>query len=160
MSEAPAFGRKPPRAAMLRLVSAGSGASDREARSRITLPLGAKLVSDAHDADDADAVVVALGPADVADAASVARALPDPDELPAGTLLFVLPHVASAPSLTGRFLAAMGRGPTASRAVRATALVARGYVRVAAGVDRETRSDLVWGYVAGEAGDPAKTRDA
>jgi hypothetical protein len=143
VSEAPAFGRKPPRAGMLCLVRAGSGALDKEARSRIALPLGAKLVDDA---EDADAVAVALGPADVGDASSMARVLPDPDELPAGTLLFVLPHVASAPSLAGRFLAAMGRGPIASRAVRATALVARGYVRVAAGVDRETRSDLVWGY--------------
>ena len=149
MSEAPAFGKKPPRVSMLRLVGpAVSGASGKEARSRITLPLGAKLVDDTD--ADTDAVAVVLGPADVGDAASVARALPDPDELPAGTLLLVLPHVASAPSLTGRFLAAMGRGPTASRAVRATALVARGYVRVAAGVDRETRSDLVWGYTSGE----------
>ena len=141
MSEAAAFGLAPPRASRLRLV--GAAVSGKDARSRITLPLGAKLVDDA---DDADALAVALGPADIGDAASVARALPDPDELPAGTLLLVLPHVASTPSLAGRFLAAMGRGPTASRAVRATALVARGYVRVAAGVDRETRSDLVWGY--------------
>jgi len=135
--------------AALRLVGpplVGPGAEN--ARSRITLPLGAKLSA------DAPAYAVALGPADVADAATVARALPDPGELPAGTLLLVLPNVVGAPSLTGRFLAAMGRGPTASRALRATALVARGYVRVAAGVDRETRSDLVWGYSVGE---PAAT---
>ena len=65
---------------------------------------------------------------------------------PEGTLLFVLPQIIDPPSLASRFLAALGRGRTVSRALRATALVARGYVGVAAGVDRETRSDLVWGF--------------
>ena len=90
--------------------------------------------------------MVALGPADVASATTVARALPDPDELPNGTLLVLVPHVLVPLSLASRFLAALGRGRTVSRALRSTALVARGYVRVAAGVDRESRSDLVWGY--------------
>lgn len=134
MTDAQLAGAKPPRVGTVRLV----GAVD--AASRIALPLGAKPSADAA------AYAVALGPADAVDVASVARALPDPDALPARTLLFVLPNVVGAPSLTGRFLAAVGRGPTASRAIRASALVARGYVGVAAGVDRETRSDLVWGY--------------
>jgi hypothetical protein len=142
VSDASPAGASPPRVNSLRLVGpgvAGSG-SESAARARITLPLGAKLAADAL------AYAVALGPGDVTDVATVTRALPDPDSLPPGTLLLVLPAVVGAPSLTGRLLAAMGRGPTASRALRATALVARGYVRVAAGVDRETRSDLVWGY--------------
>ena len=141
MSEAPPAGASPPRVNSLRLVGpAVAGAGGESARGRVTVPLGAKL------AVDAPVYAVALGPGDVTDVATVARALPDPDGLPPGTLLLILPGVVGAPSLTGRFLAAMGRGPTASRALRATALVARGYVRVAAGVDRETRSDLVWGY--------------
>jgi hypothetical protein len=141
VSEAAAAGAIPPRVSALRLVGRPLVGPDAEyARSRITLPLGAKLDA------DAPAYAVALAPADVTDVATVARALPNPDELAAGTLLLVLPNVVGAPSLAGRFLAAMGRGPTASRALRATALVARGYIHVAAGVDRETRSDLVWGY--------------
>jgi hypothetical protein len=142
VSEAPPAGASPPRVNALRLVGpavTGSGALS-ATRARVTLPLGAKLSA------DAPAYAVALGPSDATDVATVARALPDPDGLPPGTLLIVLPSIVGAPSLTGRFLAAMGRGPTASRALRATALVAHGYVRVAAGVDRETRSDLVWGY--------------
>jgi hypothetical protein len=142
VSAAPPAGAPPPRVNALRLVGPAAAGSDaqRAARASITLPLGAKLDA------DAPAYAVALGPGDVIDVATVARALPDPDGLPPGTLLLVLPGVVGAPSFTGRFLAAMGRGPTASRALRATALVARGYVDVAAGVDRETRSDLVWGY--------------
>jgi hypothetical protein len=145
VTEAELSGATPPRVSKLRLV--GPAAENAQARSRLTLPLGATLDAEAA------AYAVALGPADVVDVATVARALPDPDALPAGTLLLVLPSVVGAPSLAGRFLAAMGRGPTASRALRATALVARGYVRVAAGVDRETRSDLVWGYTVSERAD-------
>jgi hypothetical protein len=129
-------GAKPPRATALRLV----GPAAEHARSRLLAPLGAKLTA------DAEAYAVALGPKDAADASSVARALPDPESLPGGTLVFVLPQVVDVPSFAGRFLAAFGRGPTVSRAFRATALVARGYVRVGAGLDRETRSDLVWGF--------------
>jgi hypothetical protein len=143
VTEAEPSGVTPPRVSKLRLV----GPAAEKARTRLTLPLGAKLDA------EAPAYAVALGPADAIDVAAVARALPDPDALPAGTLLLVLPNVVGAPSLAGRFLAAMGRAPTASRALRATALVARGYVHVAAGVDRETRSDLVWGYTVSERAD-------
>lgn len=132
----PSTGSKPPRAASLRLV----GAAADHARERLTPPLGAKLEADAL------AYAVVLGPAEASDLASVARALPDPDELPAATLVFVLPGVVDPPSLASRFLAALGRGRTVSRELRSTALVARGYVRVAAGVDHESRTDLVWGY--------------
>jgi hypothetical protein len=130
-------GAKPPRPRALRLV----GPAAEHARGRIVPPVGAKLTA------DADAYAVALGPKDATEVASVARALPDPDALASGTLVFVLPQAIDVPSLAGRFLAALGRGPTVSRALRASALVARGYVRVGAGIDRETRSDLVWGYV-------------
>jgi hypothetical protein len=120
----------------LRLVGPGA----ESARGRLTPPLNAVFEPGAA------AYAVALGPADIVDVTTVARALPDPDVLPTGTLVVVLPHVLDAPSLTSGFLAALGRGRTVSRALRSTALVARGYVRVAAGIDRESRSDLVWGY--------------
>ena len=129
-------GAPPPRVAALRLV----GPAAEHVRDRIVPPLGAKFAA------DAEAYAVALGPADANDVARIARALPDPAELPAGTLLVVLAAVIDPPSLASRFLAAIGRRPVVSRALRSTALVARGYVGVAAGVDRETRSDLVWGY--------------
>jgi hypothetical protein len=129
-------GASPPRIAALRLV----GPAADHVRDRIAAPLGARLTA------DAEAYAVALGTTDASDVASIARALPEPADLPSGTLVFVLPAIIDPPSLTSRFLAAFGRRPTVSRALRSTALVARGYVRVAAGVDRETRSDLVWGY--------------
>jgi hypothetical protein len=132
-------GSRTPRALALRL----TGPAAESAKGRIAPPLGARFTADAA------AYAVALGPADVVDVATVARALLDPDDLPAGTLLVVLPGVVDPPSLAARFLAALGRGRTVSRALRSTALVARGYVRVAAGIDSETRSDLVWGYSAG-----------
>ena len=126
----------PPRASSLRLV----GPAAEHARGRITAPLGATFAA------DAPAWAVAFGPNDAADVAAVARALPDPDELPAGALVVLLPEVVDAPSLASRFLAALGRGRTVPRALRSTALVARGYVRVAAGIDGKTGSDLVWAY--------------
>lgn len=129
----------PPRAAALRL--AGSGA----ARARAERPpLGARW------AEDAEAIAIALGPDDDADVASVARALPDPDAQPPGALVVILPR-AFTPSLGARLLASLGRGRTVSRALRCTALVARGYVDVGAGVDPATRADLAWGYAPGRA---------
>ncbi len=97
-----------------------------------------------------DAYALAVEPAAAVDVAAVARDLPDADALPAGTLVVMLPGGA-APSLTTRLLAALGRGKAVPRALRSSALVARGYVRVAAAPD-ETLGDLVWGYVPGVAG--------
>ena len=128
-------GATPPRVSSLRLV----GSAAEHARS-VAAPLGAKFADDAH------AYALALGPEDAVDVAAVAHALPDPDELPGGTLLFVLPQVVDPPSIGRRLLAALGRGRTVTRVLRSTALVARGYVGVAAGVDRESQCDLVWGY--------------
>lgn len=98
-----------------------------------------------------DAYALAAPPATAVDVAAVARDLPDADALPAGTLVVMLPGGA-APSLTTRLLAALGRGKAVPRALRSSALVARGYVRVAAATD-ETLGDLVWGYVPGAAGE-------
>jgi hypothetical protein len=125
-----------PTARELRLVGPGAP----HARGRTAAPLGATFTGDAL------ARAVALGPGDAVDVDSVARALPSADELPSGTLVVVLPQIVDPPSLASRLLAALGRGRTVSRALRASALVAQGYVRVAAGIDKETRADLVWGY--------------
>lgn len=135
-------GSKTPRVTSLRLV----GSVAERARGRLAPPFGAAFAS------DAPAYALALGPAVASDLAGLARELPDPDELPAGTLVFVLPTVVDPPSLTNRFLAALGRGRTVTRELRSTALVARGYVDVAAGVDPASRSDLVWGYAPAAAG--------
>lgn len=137
-SIAPAHGPKPPRVKTLRLV----GPAAAHARGRFVAPLGATFLP------DAEARAVALGPADVVDVAAVARALPDPDALGADVLVVVLPGVIEPPSIGNRLLAVLGRGRVVSRAFRASALVSRGYVRVAAGVDGATRTDLVWGFSA------------
>ena len=129
-------GSKPPRTKALRLV----GPAAEQARGRISAPLGAIFLP------EADAHAVVLGPADVVNVAALASALPDPDVLAPGVLVVVLPDVVHPPSLANRLRAALGRAGTASRALRASAMVSRGYVRVAAGVDGETRTDLVWGY--------------
>jgi hypothetical protein len=131
-------GAKPPPTKALRLI----GPAAEHARGRLTAPLGATFVA------EADACAVVLGPADVADVVSLARALPDPDALTPGVLVVVLPNVVDPPSLGNRLLAALGRGRSVSRVLRATAMVSRGYVRVAAGVDETTRSNLVWGYAS------------
>lgn len=136
-------GSKPPRVKTIRLV----GPAAAHARGRVAAPLGATFLP------EADACAVVLGPSDVADVASIARALPDPEALAAGLLVVVLPNVIDPPAFVNRLLAALGRRRSVSRALRASALVARGYVRVAAGVD-ETRTDLVWGYVTGPCSDP------
>ncbi len=124
----------PPAVATLKLVGPAA------AHARVTAPLGATFLP------DAEAQAVVLGSADVTDVATIARILPDPEALPPGVLVVVLPNVVDPPSLGGRLREAFGRGRTVSRALRASAMVARGYVRVAAGTDRGTRSDLVWGY--------------
>jgi hypothetical protein len=72
--------------------------------------------------------------------------LPDPAELPPGTMVVVLGEIAAARSLARSVLAVFGRVRSVSRALRCTALVARGYVDVGAGED-ETRADLAWGFV-------------
>ena len=133
-------GKKPPRVKTLRLV----GPAATHARGRLQAPLGATFLP------DAEARAVALGPADVTDVAAVARALPDPTALGSNVLVVVLPGVVQAPSIGGRLLAALGRERVISRALRASALVSRGYVHVAAGIDGETRADLVWGFSAAE----------
>jgi hypothetical protein len=83
---------------------------------------------------------------DSRDVGAIARALPDVATLEQGTLVVVLPQIAPPPSLAVRVLGALGRSRTVSRALRCSALLAKGYTRIGAGIDPDTRADLVWGY--------------
>lgn len=95
----------------------------------------------------ANAKTVALGPSEIDDVGAAARALPDPAGLEAGTLVVVTSELREPRSIARSVLAALGRTKTVPRAIRCSALVARGYVRVGAGTDPDTRADVAWGYV-------------
>lgn len=73
------------------------------------------------------------------------KALPNPAELAPGTLVIVQGEIASPPSLARSVLSVFRRPKTVRRALRSSALVARGYVRVGAASDGEV--DIAWGYV-------------
>jgi hypothetical protein len=75
----------------------------------------------------------------------VVAQLPDPAALVPGQLVLVLPRGAPKSAWLGRL---PGTRSWAAVAVRASALLARGYVGIGAGVDPKTRMDLVWGYAA------------
>lgn len=79
--------------------------------------------------------------------AEAAAALPDPDSLAPGTLLLVPGAPPRAGSFATRLFRALSGGKPVSRAVRCSALVARGYVDVAAASAGEpNRDDVAWGY--------------
>ena len=100
--------------------------------------------------DDAAPALCVLLEADGASvsmsAASVACQLPDPATLPRGTLVLILPHADTGAGALGRLFG--GGKREVPRPVRCSALLARGYTRIGAGVDAATRADLAWGYVA------------
>jgi len=73
----------------------------------------------------------------------VAAQLPDPATLVPGQLVFVLPRGAPKSAWLGRL---PGIRTWAAGAVRGSALLARGYQGIGAGVDPRTKMDLVWGY--------------
>ncbi len=78
------------------------------------------------------------------DVGLVAAQLPDPDRLEAGQLIVVLPRAASTGPWIDRLVRRRG---WAAGAVRASALLARGYMGISAGVDPSSRQDLVWARV-------------
>lgn len=78
--------------------------------------------------------------------ASAAAALPEPASLPAGALVIVPAELGGERGLVDSVLAIFGRAPAASRAVRCSALVARGFVNVGATIDPVTHEDLAWGF--------------
>ncbi len=133
----------PPRVSELRLLGASPD------KIRIEPPLGASF------RDSASALAIVLRAEQARDAASVAEALPAPESLSPGTVLIVLSEILPPPSLTSRMLAAIGRAPAVPRALLCSALVARGYVGVGAGLGGGAKGrggrEIAWAY----APDPA-----
>jgi hypothetical protein len=80
---------------------------------------------------------------DLDDPAAVARELPDPASLAAGMRVYVLGHATRGAG----FLARLRGKVQVTRVVRCTALLARGYEGIGAGVDDASRADLAWGEV-------------
>ncbi len=77
----------------------------------------------------------------------IAGETPLPGTLPPGTLVLILGEVAPKDALIGRWLGPRVRVP---RHLRGSALLARGYVRLGAGIDA-SGNDLAWGYAGDEA---------
>jgi hypothetical protein len=77
--------------------------------------------------------------------------LPDPSELPPASLVVVTGELGGRRSLARSVLAVFGRDKPVSRALRCSALVARGYVGIGAAQD-EAGGDLAWGYTPTEPG--------
>jgi hypothetical protein len=88
--------------------------------------------------DDAKAVAVCLDP-EANTVASVAAALPDPETLDPRTLVVVVPG-------SGSFVKRLFGAKPVSRAVRCSALLARGYVDIGADVDPETKLDVALAF--------------
>jgi hypothetical protein len=76
------------------------------------------------------------------DPAAVAAQIPHATELPPATLVFVLATAARGSGVL-RWLGL--RKIPVSRVARCTALVARGYTGIGAGLDDATGSDIAWG---------------
>jgi hypothetical protein len=94
--------------------------------------------------DDAAAIAVELEADDDGPAvAIVAAQIPDTSEVAPGALVVVLGDVASSSGIFGRLLRARRSIP---RAIRGSALLARGYVRIGGGIDDASGLDLAWGY--------------
>jgi hypothetical protein len=72
-----------------------------------------------------------------------AAQIPLASEMPEGRIVVVLPERAASGGIITRLFRG-GRTPV-PRAVRATALLARGYREIGAAVDAKTDLDLVWG---------------
>ncbi len=125
-----------PAPAALRLVSAVAGPPP-------AIPFGL-----ASWADDAAAIAVVLNLSGAVPIAEACAQIPSSATLDAGTLVVVLGECPAAPSLLGRLLGSRARKARVSRAVRGTALLALGFVEIAAGIDPASGLDLVWGYAA------------
>ncbi|MCL2778580.1 MAG: hypothetical protein FWD73_11295 [Polyangiaceae bacterium] len=95
---------------------------------------------------DGTTYVLALGPDQGHNVASIAAALPDPKSIEPGALVVVPGHVIESPSIARRVLSAFSREHRIPRAVRCSALLCRGYVRIGAGMDPSARADIAWGY--------------
>jgi hypothetical protein len=89
---------------------------------------------------------IALTPEQAEEIATAIEGVPDASELEPNTLVVVLPGPVGRRSLARSVWRALGGSKPVPRAIRCSALLARGYVRLGAGVDPETKDDLVWGF--------------
>jgi hypothetical protein len=123
----------PPRPAALRLVTRARGAR------APAPPFGLRAWS-----EHASAVAVLLDAEETAigESAAVAAQIPHATELPRATHVYVLATAARGSGVL-RWLGL--RTVPVSRVARCTALVARGYTSIGAGLDDATGSDIAWG---------------
>jgi hypothetical protein len=117
----------------------------RDGRHRsLRVPFG---LSSFSDSDVGNAVAVALDVAagkELDELAQAAAQIPPASTFDDGTLVIVLGDADSDHGLLERLF--QGGRKTIPRAVRASALLARGYIRIAAGVDPLSGLDLTWGF--------------
>jgi len=114
--------------------------SSRKASRPPPPPLGAARWDDAA---PALCVVLAAHAQAVLSVVEVAGQLPDPTTLASGTLVMVLAHAETETGTLGRLFG--GGKRDIPRALRCSALLAKGYTRIGAGADTD-RTDLAWGF--------------
>ncbi len=120
-----------PRPAALRLQAARGYES-------VAIPFGLAAWSD----EAGSATLVVIEPTE--DVSTIAASLPEPAALTRGALVAIASGASGRRGLLAKLLA--GSVTPISRHARATALLARGYAGIAAGIDAATGLDMVWGY--------------
>jgi hypothetical protein len=120
-----------PSPATLRLLGGSSG-------GKLTPPFGVARWSSDEDAD----VVLLLERRDPLGLDGIAEQIPLAATLRAGALVLVLGELPAASGL-GRWLKPRVQ---VSRGLRGSALLARGYTRLGAGIDPKSGQDLAWGF--------------
>jgi hypothetical protein len=130
--------------------------SDRPPRSSRALSARPRTAARAPSAEARkEARTIALAEASAGSVAAIMATLPDPAELAPGTLVIVPGEPHDGRSFARSVLAVFGRTRKVPRALRCSALVARGYVAVGAATpDDDAHADLAWGY----APEPPRTR--
>ena len=123
----------PPRPKALRLVSSALGVR------AAAPPFGLRAWSSEA---EAIAVLIDAEGVDANDPAAVAAQIPHAIELPECTLVCVLGTAARGRGV----IRCVRRAVQIPRSARCTALVARGYVGVGAGIDDAGSNDLAWGF--------------
>jgi hypothetical protein len=122
--------------------------STRERRAP-RVPFGIRSFEASRDACEAVLVVVEVDAAWPAsgfgDTARIASQIPHARELRPGTLVMVAEEADGGDAgLLGRFL--KSRRAHVARAIRCSALLARGYTRLGGAEDPKSRTDLAWGF--------------
>lgn len=121
---------KAPRPSAVRMVTVSTVVAPR-------IPFGLKAWSE----EEAAALVVPLEASD--DIGALAAQLPDPGSITPGALVVTLAGAPASRGVLGRLFT---RPTPIARHARATALLTRGYVSIAAAIDDASDLDLVWGY--------------